>query len=137
MLVWQHPMKLWHSGLFVPLSVYLSLGFLTIGWLAFSNIVHDDSQPWYLVTDGARSWEKKNGSPIGPKSGLNQVFCHFLEFSSLVLCEIACNNSLQQRLTSSRGKIYKKNNWGIKFRPKVPKLGSKLGFLLFWFVSFP
>ena len=81
--------------------------------------------------------KKKNGSPIGPKSGLNQVFCHFLEFSSLGLCEIACNNSLQQRLTSSRGKIYKKNNWGIKFRPKVPKLGSKLGFLLFWFVSFP
>ena len=40
-------------------SVCPSLSFLKIESLVFSDIVHDDSQPWYLVTDGARFLEKK------------------------------------------------------------------------------
>ena len=39
---------------FVRLSVCQSLIFLKIGSLVFSDIVHDDSRPWSLVTDGAR-----------------------------------------------------------------------------------
>ena len=35
-------------------------------------------------------------------------FSHFLKFGSLVFLEIAYNNSLQQYLTSNRGKTYAK-----------------------------
>ena len=35
-------------------SVCPSLIFLKIGWLDFSDVLHDDSWPWYLVTDKAR-----------------------------------------------------------------------------------
>ena len=59
----------------------------------------------------------------------NQVFCQFLQFVSLAFFEIAYNDSLQQCLTSSRGKIHEK-----KFRG--PKLGPKLGFSLFSKVRF-
>ena len=38
----------------------------------------------------------------------NEVFCHFLEFGSLVFLEIAYNDGLQQCLTSSRGKAREK-----------------------------
>ena len=41
----------------------------------------------------------------------NQVFCHFLKFGSLVFLGIAYNDSLQQFLTSSTGKIYIKIFW--------------------------
>ena len=36
------------------------------------------------------------------------VLCHFLKFGSLVSLEIAYNNSFQQFITSSRGKIHEK-----------------------------
>ena len=35
-------------------------------------------------------------------------FSHFLKFSSLVFLEITNNNSLQQCITSNRGKAHKK-----------------------------
>ena len=38
----------------VRLFVRLSLSFLKIRSLVFSDIVHDDSWPWYLVTEEAR-----------------------------------------------------------------------------------
>ena len=44
---------------FVPLSVRPSLSFLKNGALVFSNIVHDDSWPWYLLTDEARFLKEK------------------------------------------------------------------------------
>ena len=82
----------------VGLSGRPSLGFLKIGWLVFSDIVHEDSWPWYLVTDGAR-FKKKNWSPKcgsnGPRSGPNLVFCCFVKFGSLVFLGIAYNDSLQ------------------------------------------
>ena len=36
----------------------------------------------------------------------NEVFCHFLEFGSLVFLEITYNDSLKQCLTSNRGKAH-------------------------------
>ena len=53
---------------------------------------------------------------LGPKFGPNEpksnpeirFFPHFLKFGSLVFLEIACNDSLQQCLTSSRGITYEK-----------------------------
>ena len=47
-------------GLSVYPSVHPSLSFLKIGSL-FSDIVHSDSWPWYLVTDEARFLKKKTG----------------------------------------------------------------------------
>ena len=53
-------------------SVPPSLSFLKIGLLVFSDIVHDDSWPWYLLTDKARFLKKvlrlefgPNGSKLG------------------------------------------------------------------------
>ena len=94
-------------SLFVRLSVHPSLSFLKIGSLVFFDIVHDASRPW---SSGLRSqiFEKKIDSLNLGSTGLNQVqievFCHFLEFGSLIFLEIACNDSLQQCLTSSRDK---------------------------------
>ena len=59
MLVRQHPIKSLSSDC---LSVPLSLRFLKIESLIFSDIVHDDSWPWYLVTDGARLMKNSFGS---------------------------------------------------------------------------
>ena len=71
MLVRQRPMKLLSS-------VCPSLSFLKIGSLVFSDIVHDDSWPWYLMTDRAR----------------------FFKFGSLDFLEITYSFSWQQFLTS-------------------------------------
>ena len=62
-----------------------------------------------------QSWSKE------PKAGPKWGFCHFLKFGLLVFLEIVCNDSLQQCLTSSSGKTYKKEKFG----------GPKLGFLPF------
>ena len=63
-LVGQHPMKSLSSVhpsfcLSIRLSVHPSV---KAGSLDFSDIVHDDNWPWYLVTDGARFLEKSFGS---------------------------------------------------------------------------
>ena len=125
MLVGQHPMESLSVCLSVQVSVYLSihlsLSFCKIESLVFSDIVHDDSWPKYLVTEGVRFLKKHNGSlNFGPK---------------LVFLEIAYNDSLQQCLTSSWSKIHKVNFWA-----KGAKIGSKTRvFLLFsqvWFISF-
>ena len=41
------------------------------------------------------------GPSLGP-TGLNEVFCYFIEFGSYALLEIAYSDSFQQCLTSSR-----------------------------------
>ena len=110
---------------FVRPLVLPSLTFLKIGSLAFSDIVHDDSW-WHLVTEKTRFKKKKIWWPkFGPsetKSDRKLVFGHFLKFTSLVFPEIAHNNRLQQRVTSSRDKTH------------------EIGFLPFskiWVISFP
>ena len=55
-VVRQRPMK---SLSFICPSVYPSLS-LKIGSLFSSDIVHDVSWPWYLLTDGARFLKTKN-----------------------------------------------------------------------------
>ena len=81
-LVGQHPMKSRSSAC---QSVHLSLNFFKIGSLIFSDVVHDNSWPWYLVTDEARFLKKNvvagiwaKGAKIGPKTRF------FTIFSSLV-----------------------------------------------------
>ena len=72
---------------------------------------------------------------MGPKL----VSCHFLNFGSLASLDIEYNNSLQQFLTSSKGKIYEKKIWGTKFGLKRAKIGPKTRFfaifssLVHWF----
>ena len=56
---------------------------------------------------GAQIWGK--WAKIEPEI---RFFPHFLKFGSLVFLEIACNDSLQQCLTSSRGITYEKKFWG-------------------------
>ena len=89
-------------------SVCPSLSFLKDGSLVFSDIVHGDSCPGYIVTDEARVLKKKkkicclNLGPISLNHAQNEVFCHFLEFGSLVFLEIGYHDNFQQCLTSSR-----------------------------------
>ena len=57
----------------------------------------------------------------------NKVLCHFLKLGSLVFLEIPYNDSLQQFLTSSKGRIHKKKNvWGQDLSQNKQKLGLKL-----------
>ena len=52
--------------------------------------------------------EKILGQELGPKL---VCFCHFLKFGLLVFLEIAYNDNMQQYITSSRSKTYKKYFW--------------------------
>ena len=54
---------------------------------------------------------KKTGGEAA-NLGLKLGFCHFLKFGSSVFLEIAYNDSLQQYLTTSTGKIHEKKFWG-------------------------
>ena len=114
-LVGQRHMKSLSSVcLSVHLSISLSLIFPRIGWLTFSDIAHDDSWPSHLITDKANFWRKNFCSPNLDPTGLNQVknevFLHFIKFGQLVFLELAHNDTLQQYLTSSRGKRHKTNS---------------------------
>ena len=66
------------------------------------------------------NWRPK-WTKIGPETRFSVIFS-----SLLVFVEIACNDSLQECQTSSRGKIHGKKIGGLKFGPK---LDLKLGFL--------
>ena len=66
-----------------------------------------------LVTNEARFLKKKeirgpNLVPTSLNQARNEVFCHFLEFGSLVFLEITYSDSFQQFLESSRGKSQEK-----------------------------
>ena len=87
---------------------------------------------------------------MGLNQAQNEVSRHFLDFESLVYLEIAYDDSLQQCLTSSRGKPPyphphppppPQKNWGPRFGSDEPKLGPKLCFFFsfsqVWFISFP
>ena len=57
-------------------------------------------------------WGKKFWGPkFGPKLSWKLGFLTFLQLASLVFFEIAYDDSLQQCLTFSRGKIHKKKFW--------------------------
>ena len=86
---------------------------LILGFQPFFHFYNDSLQQCLTFSRGkvhekkfwALIWTK--GAKIGPKT----VFCHFLRFGSLVFLEISCNYSLQQCLTTSRGKTHQKNFW--------------------------
>ena len=111
-------------------SVHLSVSnFVKIGSLVFSNILHDDSWPWYLVTD--KDWKEFGGPnlvPTGQNQAQNEIFTHFLKFGLCAFLEIEYDDSFRQYLTSSRGKTHEKKNLGPKFWPNSKKSGPKLGF---------
>ena len=62
------------------LSFCLSQSFLEIGLLVFSDIVHDDTWPWYLVTDKAKYlkkkywWPRTKWSKIVPETSFFAIF---------------------------------------------------------------
>ena len=57
----------------VHLSVCPSLSFRKIGSLVFSDIVHDDSWPWHIVTDRPRFLKENFGSLNLGQMGKNQA----------------------------------------------------------------
>ena len=99
--------------------------FLKFGSLVFLEIVYNDSLHQFLTCKRVKIYEKKFRPKFGPKwpkSVLKLVF--FTIFSSLVslfFLEIAYNDSLQQCLICSSGKIKEK-------KLGSPNLGPILGF---------
>ena len=83
-----------------------SLSFLRIKSLVFAGIIHDDSWPWYLVTDEPRFLKKKNNNLNQTQ---NEIFRYFLKLGSYVFLESAYNDSLEHCLTPNRRKNHKKN----------------------------
>ena len=113
------------------------------GPLVFSDIVHGDSWPRYLVTDAALFLEKKIGGPNLRITGLihiqNEVFCYFLYFRLYVFLEIACDDGFWQFLTSSRGETQEQTLgtqiWGKRAK-NVTKIKFFLPFSQVWFINF-
>ena len=126
-LVGQHPMKLL-SSVSVRLSVRPSLSFLKIGSLLSSDIVHDDSWPWYLMTDSQIS-EKKISAKIGPETRYFAIFSSLVDYFSYKLYTM-----MRKGLNSSRDKTHEKKIGGPKVGPNEPKLGQK--FLSCHFLKF-
>ena len=102
----------------------------------------------YLTSNRGKTLEKKFGAQIWAKQTkfgpefffFFFFFFHLLKIGSLVFLEIAYNDSLQQCLTSSRGKAHEEKFLRPKYGPSKPKLDTKLGFSSFcqnWFISFP
>ena len=113
--------------------------------LVLPEIAYNDSLQWCLTSSIGKINEKNfSGPKFGPKvpkSGPKLVlFLHFLKFGSLVFLEIAYKDSLQQCITSSRGKTYKKFLGGLNFDQNGPNSGPELVFLPFsqiWFIGLP
>ena len=121
-------------------SVRLPLSFLKIESLVFSDIVHDDRWPRYLVNDGAAFFFKKKKKNWRPEFGQssqnrtqNSFFCHFLKFVSLVFLEITYNDAAIHLEEVKITKIF----FGLQCGPKsCPKLGFH-PFSQVWLISFP
>ena len=90
------------------------------------------SSDWRSQIFGKKKQTKKKQSASRiwsnvPKSGPKLVFFHFLKFGLLVFIEIEWNFSLQQCLTSSRGKIREKN-FGTQIWAKGAKIWPETRF---------
>ena len=99
----------------------------------------NDSLQQILTSSRGKILKKIRGGEMrkfGPKLGPNLGSSLFSQVWFTGFVWIAYNDSLQQCVTSNRGKTHKRN-LGPKFRPKLcPKIGSALFFQV-WFISFP
>ena len=90
--------------------------FLKFYSLVLLEIACNDSLQQCVTSSPDKRHTKKLLGPNLGQRGQNRVwkllFCHILMFGSLVFLEVAYNDSLQQFLTSRRGKIMKKSFWG-------------------------
>ena len=79
--------------------------------LVFLEIVCNHSLQHCIISSRSKTHKKNFGHQIWAKRAKNgpktMFFCHIFKFRSLVSLEIACNNSLQQVITTRRGKIKK------------------------------
>ena len=107
-LVIQRPMKSL-SSVCLSFRTYVCHQFFQ-DWIIsfFSDIVHDDSWPWYLVTDEARFLKK---SFAGPNLGPSLDHTLSLKFNTMIVEHLV--NMLNLR----------KKFWGPKFGPNTPKSG--------------
>ena len=90
------------------------------------------------MTDNDRFFGEKNGSLNLGQMRQNWTQNHVF-FCSLLFLPMTYNDSLEQCLTSSGGKIHDKKKLGLKFWLKWPKSDPKLGFWPFfhvWCISF-
>ena len=118
--------------------------FLKFGSLVFLEIGYNDSLQQCTTSSRGTNYEKIFRDQIWCKTGQNpaqnQDFCDFLKFISLVFFKIAYNDSLQQCITSSRGKTYKKKFgdqiWG-KTGQNHQFLGLQIGSKIKVFAIFP
>ena len=98
----------------------------------FSDILHDDSWPWYLVTDETIFLKNKNGgTSVGPtcvNQAQSKVFPHFVEFGSYVFLETEYDDSLRQYLISIRSKIHEKT-FGAQISAKQAQIELEIRFL--------
>ena len=97
--------------------------------LVFLAVAYSDSLQQCLTSSRSKTHVKRFWYPNLCQRGQNRqetsFFCHFLKFVLAVFFKISDNNSWQQCLTSSRGKIQKKYFWSpnlakeTKIRPKT------------------
>ena len=84
---------------------------LKLSLLVFLEIVCNHSLQHCIISSRSKTHKKNFGHQIWAKRAKNgpktMFFCHIFKFRSLVSLEIACNNSLQQVITTRRGKIKK------------------------------
>ena len=84
---------------------------LKLSSLVFLEIVCNHSLQHCIISSRSKTHKKNFGHQIWAKRAKNgpktMFFCHIFKFRSLVSLEIACNNSLQQVVTTRRGKIKK------------------------------
>ena len=102
--IWTKRAKNGHKTMFFALfSKWSSLVFL--------EIVCNHSLQHCIISSRSKTHKKNFGHQIWAKRAKNgpktMFFCHIFKFRSLVSLEIACNNSLQQVVTTRRGKIKK------------------------------
>ena len=69
--------------------------------------------------------------PKGPKSGQKLGFLPVSQVWFISCLEIAYNDSLQQCITSSRGKTHETDFWGTKFGLKLARIWPEIRFCLF------
>ena len=108
----------------------ISCNFLKFGALVFLEIAYNYSLQ-QCISSRVKTQKKVLGPNLGkkgPKLDLTPGLRPFSQIWFISFLEVAYNDSLQQCLTRSRGKIFEKNFFDPKFGPKGPKLVPKLGF---------